>query len=82
MNGYPVVSKSEFKPKALEYLRLVEHQQLPLVISHRGKPVVKLVPMPKIKQTIDELKALRGSVAEYKQPFAPVGTRDWEILKP
>lgn len=81
MNGYPVVSKAEFKPKALEYLRLVEHQRLPLVISHRGKPVVKLVPMPKVKAAIDDLKTLRGSVMEYKQPFAPIGAKDWEILK-
>ena len=81
MNGYTIVSKAEFKPKALMYLRLVERQQLPLLISHRGKPVVKLVPARGEERQTDSLKALRGSVIEYARPFAPIGTNDWKILK-
>ena len=80
MNGYTIISKAEFKPKALEYLRLVERQKLPILISHRGKPVVKLVPAKKAEDRPDELKSLRGSVIEYKQPFGPA-TSDWKILK-
>lgn len=81
MNGYSIISKSEFKPKALEYLRLVEHHKLSLIISHRGKPVVKLVPVPEAEKPADSLKSLRGSVIKYKLPFAPVAADDWEILK-
>lgn len=81
MNGYPIVSKAEFKPKALEYLRLVEHQKLPLIISHRGKPVVKLVPVTEAEKPADDLKSLRGSVIEYKLPLAPVTADDWGVLK-
>lgn len=80
MDGYQIVSKAEFKPKALAYLRLVERQKLPILISHRGKPVVKLVPVRKAKESADDLKSLRSSVIEYKQPFAPV-IDDWKILK-
>ncbi len=81
MNGYTIISKAEFKPKALEYLRLVEHQKLPLIISHRGKPVVKLVPMREAERQADDLKSLRGSVIEYKLPLAPVAVDDWGVLR-
>ncbi len=80
MNGYTIISKAEFKPRALEYLRLVERQKLPILISHRGKPVVKMVPAKKMDELPDDLKSLRGSVVEYKQPFEPA-TADWKVLK-
>lgn len=73
------VSKSQFKPQALEYLRLVERTKKPLVITHAGKPVVQVIPYsedPKKK-----LEALRGSVIYYKNPTEPVGLDEWEILK-
>lgn len=71
------VSKSQFKARALEYLRFVEKQKQPLTITHGGKPVAQVVPY-KEEET---LKSLRGSVVYYKGPTDPVGLEDWEILK-
>ncbi len=74
-----VISKSQFKPQVLEYLRIVEQQKKSFVITHAGKPVAKVVPYA---QTDDSaLARLRGSVISYKNPFDPVGLEDWEALK-
>ena len=73
------ISKSEFKPHVLEYLRLVEKKKQPLIITHEGKPVVKILPY-----TYDwkkKLEALQGSVLKYENPSEPVGLEDWERLK-
>ena len=77
------VSKSKFKAQALEYLRNVEIQKTPLVITHGGKPVVEIVPYKKDKKTDQEaiLKSLRGNIKFYKDPDEPVGLEDWEALK-
>lgn len=73
------ISKSQFKPKALEYLRMVEKKKQPLTITHEGKPVVQIVPYTKsVKSVLAELK---GSVISYKDPTEPVGLDLWEALK-
>ena len=39
------VSKSQFKPKAFEYFRMVEEERRTIVITDgRGTPVLKIVP--------------------------------------
>lgn len=70
------VSKSQLKPQLLHYLRLVEEKQQPLVVTHEGKPVVKIIPY-KEKPAID---TLRGTVLQYKRPTDPVGENDWDSL--
>ena len=74
------VSKSQFKPQALEFLRMVENTKKHLVITHEGKPVVEVIPYspenPKKK-----LEALQGSVLEYIDPSKPIGLQDWEALR-
>ena len=75
------VSKSQFKAQALEYLRGVEINKQPLIITHAGKPVVKVIPY---KQESDQeaiLASLRGTLVFYKDPTEPVGLEDWEVLK-
>lgn len=74
------VSKSQFKAKALEYLREVEKKKQPLTITHDGKAVVKIVPFKKGNDE-DILKSLRGTVLRYDDPTEPVGEDDWETLK-
>lgn len=74
-----VISKSQFKPQVLEYLRLVEKQKKSLVITHAGKPVVKVVPYS--QKDDSPLERLKGTVISYKRPFEPVGLDDWEALK-
>ncbi len=72
------VSKSQFKPKALEYLRLVEKLNQPLIITHEGKPVVQVIPY---QITTDLAKELLGSVVKYEDPAKPVSLNEWEVLK-
>lgn len=75
------VSKSKFKAQALEYLRGVETQKQPLIITHNGRPVAKIIPYKEETKTEDVLKSLRGSVLYYEDPTEPVGLEDWEMLK-
>lgn len=72
-----VVSKSELKSQILAYLRFVESKKQPLIITHAGKPVVKIIPY-KGKPL---LSVLRSTVLHYQNPTEPVGEKDWEILK-
>ena len=62
-----VISKSQFKSQVLEYLRNVENKKQPLIITHVGKPVVKIVPY----KDIGKLNYLRNSVVYYKDPTEP-----------
>lgn len=72
-----LISKSQFKAQALEYLRTVEKKKEPIIITHGGKPVVQITPY----KNKDILKTLRGTLIFYKDPDKPVGGKDWEILK-
>ena len=73
------VSKSQFKSRALEYFRTVQQSGQALIVTDRGKPVLKLVPYtPEAEQS---LRALRGSVLRYERPTDPVATEDWEALR-
>lgn len=74
-----VISKSQFKPQVLEYLRMVEQNKQPLTITHAGKPVVQVVPYT--QKDVSALARLRGSIISYTKPFDPVGVDDWEALK-
>jgi prevent-host-death family protein len=73
------VSKSRFKARALEYFRQVEESGRALIITDRGRPVLKLVPYAPDPDEV--LKALRHSVLEYKDPTEPVGLDDWALLR-
>ncbi|MCZ7663196.1 MAG: type II toxin-antitoxin system Phd/YefM family antitoxin [Thermoleophilia bacterium] len=73
------VSKSKFKARALEYLRHVEQSGQELIITDRGRPVAKVVPL---STDVDSLLApFRGALSWYKEPTEPVGEDDWEALK-
>ncbi|MEE8587480.1 MAG: type II toxin-antitoxin system prevent-host-death family antitoxin [Acidobacteriota bacterium] len=74
------VTKSQFKLKASEYLRQVESSGEEMIITHRGRPVIKMVPFVE-KGPRQILKDLRGSVLFYKDPTEPVGLQDWEALR-
>jgi prevent-host-death family protein len=72
------VSKSKAKARILEYFRAVERTGKELIITDRGRPVLKLVPYR--PDPGRALQALRGSVVRYDDPAAPVGEGDWEAL--
>ena len=69
-----VLSKSQLKSQLLKTLRLVEKERKPLLITHGGKPVVRIVPYTQDPQQI--LKELRGSVIAYREPTNPVAEAD------
>ena len=73
------VSKSRFKARALEYFRQVERTGEELIITDRGKPVLKLVLYR--EDPSDALRALRDTVVRYEAPTEPVGEEDWESLE-
>ncbi len=73
------VSKSKFKPRALEYFRQVEETGGDLIITDHGRPVIRISRVSR-GQT-DVLDALRGTVVKYDAPFDPVGEGDWEALQ-
>ena len=50
-----------------------------MVITDRGKPVLKVVPFSEDPEEI--LRDLRNSVMKYKDPTKPVGEADWETLR-
>lgn len=73
------VAKSKFKPRALEYFREVERTGKTLIITDRGKPVLKIIPY--FEDPLESLRTLKGSVLKYDSPTEPVGLDEWESLK-
>jgi antitoxin (DNA-binding transcriptional repressor) of toxin-antitoxin stability system len=69
-----MLSKSPLKSQLLKTLRMVEKERKPLLITHGGKPVVRILPYPADPQ--QSLKALRGSVITYSAPTQPAGEDD------
>lgn len=73
------VSKSRFKSRALEYFRTVQQSGKAIVVTDRGRPVLKLIPYTPDTEHI--LRVLRGSVLRYERPIDPVAAEDWEALR-
>ena len=73
------VSKSRFKARALEYFRQVQKTGKGLVITDRGRPVLRVVPYT--QDPSDILKDLRNTVLRYDRPTEPVGLDDWETIR-
>jgi antitoxin (DNA-binding transcriptional repressor) of toxin-antitoxin stability system len=71
------LSKSQFKPKVLEYLRRVEETGQPILITDHGKPAVEVRKCA--APGADPLQKLRGSVLSFEAPLEPVGEDDWEL---
>ena len=74
-----MISKSEFKPKALHYFRIVQKTGKELIVSDHGKPVIKIVPYQ--DNSGDLLASLRNTVQHYLEPTEPVDSDKWEKLK-
>lgn len=73
------ISKSQFKPRSLEYFRKVELTGEELVITDHGRPVLKVVPY--VSEPEECFHGLRGTVLKYEDPLEPVAVEDWEALK-
>ena len=72
------VSKANFKARALEIFRRVQETGEPVLITDRGRPVLRLEPYYGEDDAV--LASLRGTVLHYHQPTEPVGEKDWEAL--
>jgi prevent-host-death family protein len=72
-----MISKSRFKAKALELLREVESTGGELIVTDRGRPVVRVVPYRAEPERL--LSELRESVVRYDDPEEPAGA-GWEAL--
>ncbi len=72
------ISKSQFKPRALELMREVEKTGKELTITDRGRPVLKIVPYSQKPSEI--LRNLQGTVLKYDDPTEPVDI-DWSAIK-
>lgn len=71
------LSKSELKPKLLDYLRRVEYQHDSIVVTSHGKPIAKIIPYDDSSETLRE--ELTGTVLYYDKPLDPIGEDDWEL---
>ena len=72
------VSKSRFKPKALEYFRKVQETGEEIVLTDHGKPVLRIsVYKP---DPAAALKSLRNTVVRFTDPLQPTG-EEWDALK-
>jgi prevent-host-death family protein len=73
------VSKSQFKPRALEYFRQVEETGAALVITDRGRPVLRILRYD--DDPAASLKLLRNTVVKYDDPTEPVDDEEWEAAR-
>lgn len=71
------IGAGDFKAKCLQLLDAVAEQREALVITKRGKPVAKLVPMPPEKKIFG---ALAGSVVGESDIVSPLDT-EWDADK-
>ncbi|PQV53088.1 type II toxin-antitoxin system Phd/YefM family antitoxin [Paraburkholderia sp. BL21I4N1] len=74
-----LVSKSEFKAKALEFFRQVESSGESVIVTDHGKPAVEVRVYRGVERS--PLEVLRGTVLHYDNPTAPVGENDWEAAE-
>ncbi len=71
------ISKSKLKPRVLEILREVQESRKEVIVTDRGRPVVRILPFTDTPNEI--LKRLKGSVVEYTNPTEPVEV-DWKAI--
>ncbi|MGH7589406.1 MAG: type II toxin-antitoxin system Phd/YefM family antitoxin [Gemmatimonadota bacterium] len=63
------IAAGEFKARCLKLMDEVRRKRIELVITKRGKPVAKLVPVD--EEVTDSYGALRGSVNYHGDIVAP-----------
>lgn len=74
------IAAGEFKAKCLTLMEDVRTTREPLIITKRGKPVAKLVPVEDKKDDfIGRLKGVMKIVGDIESPVVPA--EDWEALR-
>ena len=73
------VLKSQFKARALQFIRQIEISGELLVVTDHGKPKIEV---RRYRPTSHKaLNALLGSVLRYDHPTDPVGVDDWDATR-
>lgn len=75
------ISKSKFKPRALEIMREVERTGKAMVITDHGEPVLELRRYHPDRTREDPMVYLKGSVLQYSDPIEPVAEDDWDAAQ-
>ncbi|MFQ4144455.1 type II toxin-antitoxin system prevent-host-death family antitoxin [Chlorogloeopsis sp. ULAP02] len=70
------ISKSKLKSKLLEFLRLVESEGEEIVVTDRGKPVVKITKYGNSPSTEQLFGQMRGKVKYFEDLTTPT-TEEW-----
>lgn len=72
-----IIGAGDFKTKCLQLLDAVAARREPLIITKRGKPVARLVPMPPDTELFG---ALAGSVLDESDIVSPIDV-DWDASR-
>ena len=73
------ISKSKLKSKLLELLRYVESEGEELIVTDRGKPVVKISRYCAAPTTEELFGQMRGKV-KYTEDVTTPTTEEWEEI--
>jgi prevent-host-death family protein len=70
------VSKSALKARMLEYFRRVEETGEEIVVTDHGRPVLRIVPIPKRTPASETFVGVRGKVVYHGDILEPT-TGEW-----
>jgi prevent-host-death family protein len=70
------VSKSALKARMLEYFRRVEETGHELIVTDNGEPVLKVVPIRRLRPASDVFADVRGRVVYHEDVLTPT-TDEW-----
>ena len=73
------ISKSKLKSKLLELLRLVESEGEEIIVTDRGRAVVKISPYSNSPSTEELFGKMRGKVKYFEDLTTPT-TEEWSEL--
>lgn len=73
------ISKTKLKAQLLEFLRLVESEGEEIVVTDRGKPVVKISKYAQTLSTEELFGEMRGKVKYFEDLTTPT-TEEWAEL--
>jgi prevent-host-death family protein len=69
------ISAAEFKTNCLRLMDDVAQRRIPVVITKRGKPVAKLVPIS--EEPIDIFGRMAGTIRIYGDIISPMDDLEW-----
>ena len=78
MKSLATVPAGVFKAKCLNLIDEVAETRKPLVITKRGKPLVRLVPEPREKQKL--FGSMKGTVTILGDIISPIDV-EWDAMK-